>query len=48
MNKFFLSIILLILFVYLFKDNRENFKSKTWGFGFFEIPFLSITMDENP
>lgn len=48
MNKIFLIIIILILLIYLFKDNRENFKSKTWGFGMFEIPFFSITVDENP
>jgi hypothetical protein len=47
MNKLFLIIIILILLIYLFKDNKESFKSKTWGFGMFEIPFFSITMDEN-
>ena len=45
MEKFFICLIILILIIYLFKDNKENFKTTTWGFGMFEIPFFSITRE---
>ena len=47
MNILFLILVILIFVVYLLKDSKENFKSKTWGFGMFEVPIFSITVDEN-
>ena len=47
MCKLFYLFILLILIIYLLKDNKEYFKSKVWGFGMFEIPIFSITVDSD-
>lgn len=47
MNIIFVFAMVFIFVIYILKNNIENFKSKTWGFGMFEIPFFSITMDED-
>lgn len=45
MNKFIITLLILIITICILKGNIETFKTTTWGFGMFEIPFFSITRE---